>query len=40
VVAYVHRAGRVLETSYTDNRVLIRAELDRAAAQRLKEYIR
>jgi len=40
VVAYIHRAGHVLETSYTDNRVLIRAELDPAAAERLEEYVR
>jgi len=39
VVAYIHRSGRVLETDYADNCVLIRAEIDRVAAQRLEEYV-
>jgi len=39
VVAYVHRSGRVLDTDYSDNCVLIRAEIDRVAAQQLEEYV-
>jgi len=39
VVAYIHRTGRVLETDYADNCVLIRAEIDRETARRLEEYL-
>ncbi len=39
VVAYLHRRGRVLDTEYADNCVLINAEIDRVTAERLKEYV-